>query len=285
VTRSGIAAFQLTVNFGKVSPKKIRTGVFEWIANSFLLLGPFFIPAGLVLLMSYFVIRTGFVLPNLNSYTFLVALTQFSTSITTFATAFVTFLFSIDLFNPIHVGFLVVLIFFGLGIRPSYIGEERKTKIDIISDLKNIKDLIIKKPLYFVVFLASLFIFYYLSLFLHLNWYMTLFSILGWISVTAIFALLLTYLIIALVKATDYIGGWWKAAPYISLPASYICARYVFTLHPVKETGSISLLVMILSTVVVIILLIKYKKTNRFKTGIKMKHMTVEDGKKRTSKK
>ena len=36
---------------GTVEPKKEKTGVFEWIATSFLLFGPFFIPAGLVLLV------------------------------------------------------------------------------------------------------------------------------------------------------------------------------------------------------------------------------------------
>jgi hypothetical protein len=285
VTHSGIASFQLTVNYGKVEPKRIKTGVFEWVANAFLLLGPFFIPAGLVVLASYFLIGNGFNLPLPVQYTFLESVTHFSESISGFTTSFVNFLIHMDLFNPLHVGFLLLLLFFGLGIRPSYIGEERKTKIDIISDLKNIVDQLIKKPVYLLVFFLGLFIFYYLSLFLHLNWYMMLFCLLGWISITAIIALLLTFFIIALVKSTDYIGAWWKGWPYLTLPVSYSVARYLFTLRPVKEPGSVSLLVMILSTVGVIILLIKYKKTNRFKTGIKMKHRTVEDGKKRTSKK
>jgi nitric oxide reductase large subunit len=115
------------VNYGKVQPKKEKTGVPEWIAYSFLLFGPFFIPAGLVLLVSYFVIRKGFVFPAPVHYTFVESLTGFVVSLSTFANEFVSFLVNIDLFNPIHVGFLFVLLLVGFGIRPSYIGGERYT--------------------------------------------------------------------------------------------------------------------------------------------------------------
>ena len=80
-----------------------------------------------------------------------------------------------DLFNPLHVGFLFVLLFFGLGIRPSYIGEERKEKIDMIHDLKNIKDHLVEKPLYILVIILGLYVFYFLSLFLNPNWYVACF--------------------------------------------------------------------------------------------------------------
>ena len=103
------------------------------------------------------------------------------------------FLVNIDLFNPLHVGFLFVLLFFGFGIRPSYIGEERKEKIDILHDLIHIKDHLVKKPLYILVIVLLLYVFYLLSLFLNPMVYIGLFSIFGWMSLTAIIALLLTY--------------------------------------------------------------------------------------------
>jgi hypothetical protein len=114
VTRSGIASFQVTVNYGKVQPKKEKTGVFEWIVHSFLLIGPFFIPAGLVLLVSYFVIGNGFSFPTPVHYTFVESLTGFVLSLSTFTNEFVSFLVNIDLLNPLHVGFLFVLLFFGV---------------------------------------------------------------------------------------------------------------------------------------------------------------------------
>jgi hypothetical protein len=285
VTRSGIAMFHVTVNYGTVEPKKEKTGVFEWIATSFLLLGPFFIPAGLVLLYSVVVIGNAFVFPAAVQYTFVESITNFSISISTFTSHFLEFLIHIDLLNPIHIGFLFVLLFFGLGIRPSYIGEERKAKIDMIYDLKNILYHLRKKPVYLLVIIIGLYLFYFLSLFLSQNWYMALFSVFGWISVTALIALLLTYLLLFLIKVTDGIRGRWKAVSFLSIPLSYIIARVIFLYYPVKPVDSISLFLMVLSTGIVTILLIKYKKTNRFKTATKMKHMTVEDGKKRASKK
>jgi len=286
VTRSGIAAFQVTVNYGKVEPKKEKTGVLEWIARSFLLFGPFFIPAGFVLLASYFVIGKGFVFPTPDHYyTFVESLTGFVESLSTFANEFVSFLANIDLFNPLHVGFLLVLLFLGLGIRPSYIGEERKEKIDILHDLIHIKDHLVEKPLYILAIVFIIYVFYLLSLFLNPVLYVGLFSLFGWMSLTAIIAILLTYPLLLLIKATDEIRPHWKIIPFITLVVSYVLTRVFFIYYPIKQVESVSLLVMIFSTVLITVILIKYKKTNRFKTTPKMKHMRVADGKKRTSKK
>jgi hypothetical protein len=285
VTRSGIAAFQLTVNYGKVEPKKEKTGVFEWIARSFLLFGPFFIPAGLVLLFSYVVLDNGFVFSTSAQYTFVGFLTDFGGNLFTFANAFVRFLVTIDLFNPIHVGFLFVMLFFGLGIRPSYIVEGRKEKIDMIYDLKHIKNHLIQKPLYIFVSIGIIYVFYLLSLFLNPQFYLAVFSVLGLISLTAIIALLLTYLSIILIRATDEIRAYWKAVPFITLIVSYVLARVFFIYYPMKQVETSSLLVMMVSTLIITMLLIKYKRTNRFKTATKMKHVRVADGKKSTSEK
>ena len=284
-TRSGIASFQVTVNFGKVEPKKEKTGVFEWIVRSFLLFGPFFIPAGLVLLTSYFVIGSGFSLPTPVQFTFVESLTVFGTSLSSFGTAFVTFLVTMDLFNPVHIGFLFVLFFFGLGIRPSYIGEERKEKIDMVHDLTRIKDHLIQKPIYILVIIGIFYVFYLGSLFLNPAVYLGFCIVLGWMSLTAIIALLLTYVLIGLIKATDMIAPVWKAIPPVTLIVSYVSARVGFLYYPLDNVDSLSLLMMVAITVVITILLIKYKPTNRFKTKTKMKHTRVADGKKRTSKK
>ena len=57
VTKHGISAFYVSVHYGKVSPKKKKTGVFEWLSNGFLFLGPFFIPPFLLLLCLVFFIE------------------------------------------------------------------------------------------------------------------------------------------------------------------------------------------------------------------------------------
>jgi len=285
VTGSGITSFQVTVNYGKVQPKKEKTGILEWIARSFLLFGPFFIPAGLVLLASYFVIGKGFMFPTSVHYTFVESLTGFFASLFKFTTEFVSFLVNIDLFNPLHIGFLFVILFFGFGIRPSYIREKREEKIDILHDLILIKDHLVKKPLYILAIICFIYVFYLLSLFLNPIAYFGLFSIFGWMSLTAIIALLLTYPVCLLIKATDEIRTHLKIVPFITLVVSYVVARVFFINYPIKQAESVSLLLMSISTIVIAILLIKYKKTNSFKTPSKMKHMRVADGKKRTSKK
>jgi len=285
VTRSGIASFQVTVNSGEVQPKKEKTGVLEWIARSFLLFGPFFIPASLVLLISYFVIGNGFVYPTPVHYTFVESLTGFVISLSKFANEFFNFLANFDLFNPLHIGFLFVLLLLGFGIRPSYIGEERKEKIDILYDLIHIKDHLVEKPLYILAIVCIIYVFYLLSLFLNPMVYVGLFSIFGWISLTAIIALLLTYPVLGLIKITDEIQPLWKIVPFITLVVSYVIVRVFFIYYPITQDKSVSLLVMILSTTLLTILLIKYKRTNRFKTASKMKQLRIADGKKRTSKK
>ncbi|HWR27684.1 MAG TPA: hypothetical protein VN377_04520 [Candidatus Thermoplasmatota archaeon] len=285
VTRSGIAAFQVSVNYGKVEPKKEKKGVFEWVARSFLLFGPFFIPSGLVLVASYFIIGKGFVYSTPVEYTFVESLVGFWGSMSTFANEWLTFLANIDLFNPLHIGFLFVLLFFGLGIRPSYIGQERKEKIDILYDLRHIKNHLVEKPLYIVVIILILFVFYLLSLFLNPVVYIGLFTIFGWMSLTAIIAILLTFPVLLMLRATDEIRPHWKLIPLLTLVVSYVVARVLFIYFPAKDVERVSLLVMLLSTILITIALIKYKRTNRFKTATKMKHVRVADGKKRTSKK
>jgi hypothetical protein len=285
ITRSGIASFQMTVMYGKVEPKKEKKGVFEWIARSFLLFGPFFIPAGLVLLISYFVIGKGFVFPTIVYYTFVESITEFWNSLSIYTNEWFNFLNTVDFFNPIHIGFFLVLLFLGLGIRPSYVGQGRKEKIDILYDLRHIKEHLFEKPRYLLILVFCFYVFYLLSIFLNPVVYFGLFVLFGWISLTAIFAILLTFPILLLIKATDVICPHWNLVPFFTVPVSYIVARMLFILYPLEEVERVSLLVMVLSTIVMTIGLIKYKRTNRFKTATKMKHVRVADGKKRTSKK
>ena len=45
IKKSGISDFYISVNYGRVAPKKEKKGIFEWISNAFLFIGPFFLPA------------------------------------------------------------------------------------------------------------------------------------------------------------------------------------------------------------------------------------------------
>ena len=280
VTRSGISRFFISVNYGRVAPKKQKKGIFEWMSNGFLFIGPFFIPASLLLICLFFLMNAGFGISPSNEYTFAEGLINFGENLYMFSEGFFSFLFNIDLLHPAHLGFLLLLVFLGMGIRPSYIGEEKRERVDMIYDLKNIKNNLLHKPLYLIFLFLTSYVFFYVSLLLSQSWYVALFSVFGWLSIIAIVALVVTHMILILIKTTDEIPGFWKFLPYLTIPVSYGLMRVLFFYYPVGFLNSVSLLVMILSVIIVTILLLKYR-TNKFKTRMSMKPMKVEDGPRR----
>ena len=86
--------------------------------------------------------------------------------------------------------------------------------------------------------------------------------------------------IIFFIMVTDEIKGFWHYIPFIMLPLSYSVVRIIFYFIPVPYYLSLSLLLMIVSTVVTIVFLLRYK-TNKFKTKAKMEALRVEDGPRR----
>ena len=277
VTKSGISDFYISVNYGKVSPKKQKRGIFEWISNAFLIIGPFFLPAFLLIICLFLILNNGFdttiPTPLLElKYTFSGQFTIFGTNLYKFTINFLNFLANIDLFNPIHLGFLFLLIFLGLGIRPSYLGEEKIDKIDILYDLKNIWQFISYKPVYIVLLFLVSYSFFYLSLLFDKGFYSTLFSIFGWLSIISIVAIFLSSLIILLIFSIDKIEGRKKIIPYMTIPISYILLRTLFFYIPIDIDKNISLIIMIFSTMLVIYLF-KRPKGDKFKTKKKIKRL------------
>lgn len=285
VTISGISHFSVSIHYGKVKPKKEKKGIFEWISNSFLFIGPFFIPSAVLLICLFFLVDPATFNISVGAYdSFASGLQIFGNNLYIFSEGFFSFLSSLDLLHPAHLGFFLLLIFLGMGIRPSYIGEEQKKKVDMVYDLKNIKSHILHKPLYIVLLFLLAYVLYYISFLLQQNWYIALFSIFGWLSIIAIIALLVAHSIILLIRTTDAIPKYWKFLPYITIPISYLLMRLVFYYFPVEHLRSISIFVMIVSTIIVTLLLLKYK-TNKFKSKTKMKQLRAEDGPRRTIEK
>ncbi len=271
VTKSGISEVYISVNYGKVAPKKEKKGIFEWISNVFLFIGPFFIPAVLLLICLFFLIKNGFnTIPptNLLDYTFGGQLTIFFTNLYNFTASFFNFLSNLDLFNPVHVGFLFLLLFLGLGIRPSYLGEKKIDKIDMTYELKNIWELITYKRTYLVLFILFCYSLFYISLLLNQIFYTKLFLIFGWLSIISIVALFISQLIILFILAVDQIKGRKKIIPYVTIPLSYILSRILFFYLNIDK--SMSLITMMVFTIIVIYLILK-PKGDRFKTKKKIK--------------
>jgi len=265
ITRSGIQHFHITVDYGKVKPKKEKKGIFEWIANAFLVVGPFFIPALIILLCLFILLPEAFALQTGAYETFAEGLIHFGQNLHTFSVQLLGLLASIDLAHPVQFGFLFLLIFLGLGIRPSYVGKERKEKISMIYDLNNIKNLVIHKPYYIIILLLLSYIIYYISFVFNQYWYSAIFALFGMLSIISIIALLLSHAIVLLIKTTDEIPTPWSKIPYVLLFPAYILPRILFLAHPFEYAKTVSLLTMILSVLISIILLLKYK-TNKFKT-------------------
>jgi len=270
VTKSGISNFYIGVDYGKVAPKKEKKGIFEWISNVFLFIGPFFIPAFLLLICLYFLMTSGFEIVTPSQvldlkYTFGGQITIFGASLYTFTTGFFNFLVNIDLLHPAHFGFLLLMIFLGMGIRPSYIAMEKMEKVDMLYDLKNIRNLIINRPLYLIILFTIAYIFFYVSFWLEQNWYIAFFVILGWLSIISLLSIFIADMIILLIKTTDDIPGGWKIFTYATLPFSYIITRVIFFYIPTDFTKPVSIMILILSTTIVTYILVK-RKSNKFKT-------------------
>ena len=280
VTKSGITDFYISVDYGKVAPKKEKKGVFEWIANAFLFIGPFFIPAFLLILGLIF-LPINFEIANPSQflelkYTFGGQLTAFGASLFAFVKSFFDFLFTIDLLHPGHFGFILLMIFLGMGIRPSYIGEKKQEKVDMLYDLKNIWSLLRQKPLYLVILMLISYVIFYISLFFNQNWHVAIFVTFGWLSIVSIVSILIANMLLYLIKITDEIPGLWRFIPYLTLPISYVLIRLFFFYFPIDFITTISLIVMILTTVVVTFLLL-YHKTNRFKSKLDIKLFKKKD--------
>ncbi|KYK29773.1 hypothetical protein AYK20_00120 [Thermoplasmatales archaeon SG8-52-1] len=287
ITKSGISNFYIDIDYGKVAPKKERKGIFEWVSNVFLFIGPFFIPAFLLLICLFFLMTSGFEIINPSQlqelrYTFGEQITSFGANLFSFTNGFFNFLFNIDLLHPAHFGFLFLMIFLGMGIRPSYIGKEKKEKVDMLYDLKNIKNLFINKPIYLIILFVFAYIFFYISLWLGTNWYVAFFVILGWLSIISLVSIIIADIILVLIKTTDEISGKWKVFPYLTIPTSYLVGRIFFFYIPTDFTRPMSILILILSTITVTYILIK-RKTDKFKTKsdikkLKKKRKGVKDG-------
>jgi hypothetical protein len=198
-------------------------------------------------------------------YTFGEQITSFGASLFSFTNGFLVFLFNIDLLHPGHFGFLLLMIFLGMGIRPSYIGKEKKEKVDMLYDLKNIKNLFLNKPLYLIVIISFAYIFFYISFWLNTNWYVAFFVLLGWLSIISIISIIVADVILILIKTTDDIPSGWKILPYLTIPISYIIARFIFFIYQIEFARPLSIFILIVSTILVTYFLLK-RKTDKFKT-------------------
>ncbi|UCH72586.1 MAG: hypothetical protein JSW62_05375 [Thermoplasmatales archaeon] len=287
VTKSGISDFYVSVHYGKVAPKKERKGVFEWISNAFLFIGPFFIPASLLLICLFFLVDGFEIVTPIEileaKYTFAGQMISFGTNLHLFSKTFFTFLLNIDLLHPAHFGFVLLLIFLGMGIRPSYVGKEKREKVDMMYDLRNIWLHITHKPLYVIILFLLGYLLFYISFWLEQDWYVILFSVFGWLSIIAVISLVITDLVLLFIRAIDEITYFWKIIPYAVIPISYILTRSIFFFYLEDffiVANRVSLIVMIFSTFFVTLFLLKYK-TNRFKTERDMDSLRKEkDGSK-----
>ncbi|KAA0008211.1 MAG: hypothetical protein DRN01_00395 [Thermoplasmata archaeon] len=278
LTGIGVAEFSLSVDDSRVSPKRERKGVPEWIANLFLTLGPFFIPSFVVFLLLLFSPDVYAVLSNLvvdDSFTFSGMLISFGSLLHQFGVAFLTFLINLDLFNPFHVGFLVLFLFFGLGIRPSYIGEERR-RVSMLYDLSMIKKMLTNHPVYVIATIAVIYIIFYLFFLLKVQFYVIFFSFLGWLSIIAIVAILAAHVLVMMFRVSDLLPSYKRFLPFVVPVVSYIILRLFFLVFPTSLQYSLSLVLTVVATVVVSILLLEFE-TNKLKMFSKIGQRKGED--------
>lgn len=277
LTRSGISSFYLSVDYGKVDPKKKKSGVFEWLVNMFLFIGPFFLPPFLLLAYFFLLSDHGFPLMMQNSFTFAENLIVFGSNLFEFTSDFVFFLGSIDLFHPAHVGFFLLFILLGLGIRPSYIGKRPMEKVDIFYDLKNIRYNVLHKPLYIVIGLLSAYIFSYMNVFLGQSLYVAVFSFFGWASILAIFALVYAEVLLFWMYVLDDLPIGFRVLLLLMLPVSYVLLRLLFFVFSWPFAAQIGFWGAVGVTVFFTFFLL-HRLTNKFKTLLSMNSMRRKRG-------
>lgn len=258
VTNSGVSEFRLSINDGAVTPKRERTGVLKWVADCLLFLGPFLIPAGLLLLAGYFVIRGGYAIAAAG-FTIQGQAASFGAALVGFAQSFVAFLGHLDLFNPLQLGFLVLLLFCGLGIRPSYRGERHKEHVTFSSDLGNIKGLFLDQPRYLIGVFVVIYVIAAASFIAGAPWFLDVVTIFAWVALLAILALLLTFILLVFLRTLDEIKVRYRVFPFLSMILAYVGFRLLFFVVPVENAEGASLFGMLGVTLAVTICLLKWK--------------------------
>ena len=277
LTRSGISSFYLSVDYGKVDPKKEKSGVFEWLVNMFLFIGPFFFPPFLLLAYFFLLNDSGLPLMMQETFTFAENLIVFGSNLFEFTKNLVFFLGGIDLFHPAHVGFFLLFILLGLGIRPSYIGKRPMEKVDIFYDLKNIRYNILHKPRYVFLGVLTAYLFSYLNVLFNQSSYVAVFSFFAWASILAIFALIYAEILLFWILVLDELPSGYNVLTLGVLPLSYILIRILFYLYSwpfatiIGFWGSVSI-----TALITIILL--YFLTNKFKTLLSMNSIRGTSG-------
>lgn len=278
LTGIGVAEFSLSVSESKVSPKKEKKGVPEWVASLFLAFGPFFLPPliiFLLLLMSPDIqLMFGKLTVN-EGYTFSSMLISFGSLLHQFGVTFLTLLINLDLLNPFHLCFLMIFLFFGLGIRPSYIGEEHK-RVGMLHDLALIKKTLLNHPMYVTATLIITYLLFYLFFLLQLPFYVTIFSFLGWLALIAIVAIISSHLLLALFLLSDRLPSYKRFLPFIVPVVSYILLRLLFLVFPTKLQYAISLLLTVFITLMIGFLLLRLE-TNKLKMLSEINQKKGED--------
>jgi len=277
LTRSGISSFYLSVDYGKVDPKKKKSGVFEWLVNMFLFVGPFFLPSFLLLAYFFLLSNDGFTVLAQSEFTFAENFIVFGSNLFGFTKELVFFLGSIDLFHPGHLGFFLLFILLGLGIRPSYIGKRPMEKVDMFYDLKNIRYNILHKPVYILIAILGAYIFSYLNVFFGQSLYVSMFSFFGWASILAIFALIYAEVLLFWVYVLDDLSVGFRVLTLLTLPICYILLRVLFYLLSWPFAAQIGFWGSVGITVFITIMLL-YRLTNKFKTLLSMNSIRGKSG-------
>ena len=277
LTRSGISSFYLSVDYGKVDPKKKKSGVFEWLVNMFLFIGPFFLPSFLLLAYFFLLSNDAFAIMAQSEFTFAENFIGFGSNLFGFTKDLVFFLGSIDLFHPGHLGFFLLFILLGLGIRPSYIGKRPIKKVDMLYDLKNIRYNILHKPVYVFIAILGAYIFSYLNVFFGQSLYVSMFSFFGWASILAIFALIYAEALLFWVYVLDDLSVGFRVLTLLTLPLSYILLRILFYLLSWPFAAQIGFWGSVSITVFITIMLL-YRLTNKFKTLLSMNSIRGKSG-------
>ena len=265
LTGTGVGEFSVSVSGAKVEPKREKKGFALFVADLFLVMGPFFIPPVLIFLI---------LLPFLSIQvqgscgSFSSCFISFGSMLQGFGLQFLGLLANLDMFNPFHIIFLIIILMVGLGIRPSFIESEER-RVGMIEDLAKIKEMICSHYIFIILILLLFFSIYYLSYFSGINIYTLMVSFLGWLSLISVISLLLAHILVLLIISSDRVGGMRGYLLFLIPIVSYLICRSIFHVTNYGLSIPTSNAISIIVTLFTVILVFKVK-TNKLKIGEEM---------------
>lgn len=233
ITGSGVSRFRVGREGGEVVPGRIKPGFSGWFSYFFSSLAPYFFPP---LLLIIYVVVAGYLIdwnfieiqiPSIHGSAIEISMGYF-TVVLGFLKEFGFSMINLDLFQLPDLLFFILMLIMCPGSKSSYISEKHEGKRIMGGDMAVLLGRLKSKPHYLLLIILILYAIYFGagSLFLPVKQlYFSFWLFMGFLSVIALYALIMDHLLISWIKGAD--RSRFPFLIYPAFPISYIGIRYL----------------------------------------------------------